>query len=488
MATFAFSGGVVALPAYGERQKVRFVGTWANGDTWAIPGVATLAGDFTLGKGNIAGNTFANGFVFRDRVYVSFADNFAFSSNADPTLWEEQNPGAAVINFNSQYGQQDSVKGFATMQGRLAVFGEKSIQLWQTDADPANFALQQALDNSGTFASASIQSLGDADVLYLDSTGIRSLRTKELTLNAEVSDIGTPVDSLVRTDILTDNSVVCSVVEPLYKQYWLYINDKIYVLSRYSASKVLAWSTFVPDSEDYVFAYPYGYYQVDGANGILTYSLTVGNTYSWTKGANETSLTNGATVLTDSGSFTATVATTDIRGPSSGVPPTFVLRMTAIAGSSLKPRKELTPVKMLVHNEMVYIYAAQNFVYRYGASTLGASYDYVQPVIELPWNSMQMPSIKKQIKGFDLALSGKWQVSGGTDPLSVATLPVIATLGQDSASPAMDVDSTYDVGHVPWSANGTHFKLRFLGDPSQELNTVYKLGFVSVLYDPANVK
>ena len=216
---YDFAGAVAATLAIGQREKIRFVGTWANGDTWTIRFTSTTSGDFTVGKGNIAGLTFASGFKLRNRMYLGVSTGFALSSNGDVTAWEEQDPGAAVISFLSQFGPQDTVRAFASIQGRLAVFGGLSTQLWTIDADPANFALQQVLDNTGTIAAQSVKSIGDLDVMYLDSTGIRSLRAKESTLNASVNDIGTAIDLTIRAALVSyDASLACAVVEPTTKQ------------------------------------------------------------------------------------------------------------------------------------------------------------------------------------------------------------------------------------------------------------------------------
>lgn len=244
---FAFIVGTASVPAFGSKTKVRFGGTWVAGDSWTTRFVSTLSGNFTLGKGNIAGQVYTCGFKLRDRVFVGFDNSFALSSIVDaPTLWEEQNAGAAVIEFVSQFGPQNTVTAFASLQGRLVVVGEQSIQIWQPDADPNLFSLQQTLDNTGTSSPLSVQNIGDLDVLYLDITGIRSLRAKEITLNAEVNDVGTPIDLLIRAALLGyDLSGVCAIVEPVTRQYWIYINGTIYVLSKHSESKITAWSTFL---------------------------------------------------------------------------------------------------------------------------------------------------------------------------------------------------------------------------------------------------
>ncbi len=486
MATFAFAGGVLPLPAYGQRDKVRFVGTWANGDTWTIDGVSTLEGDFTLGKGNIAGQTYTNGLVFRGRVYISFADNFALSANAEPTLWEKQNPGAGVINFNSQYGTQDTVAAFATMQGRLAVFGRQSIQLWNVDADPANFALVQALDNSGTTYPLSVQSLGDEDVLYLDSSGIRSLKARELTLNAEVNDIGTAVDLLVKTAVLNNSGTICAAVEPSQRQYWCFINGSIFVLSKFTGSKIIAWSTYLPTVQYPRLLPNTPAYQNDGFGGAFAdyYPLEIGSTYFWTKGIHETSLTNGVTTYTNSGSFVATDAHGYLVGTAIGASITSILKKTATVGSSVVPKETFSILKMVVSGGFLYLLDSNGWVYKYGATTEAASYDTTQPTVELPYYDLKDPSLMKQGMAIRVALSGQWTISAGMNPIvdSPTTIGVFGNTG----TPDMNTDSTFDVGTIAYNANGSHFKMRFVGDPTQAIAKKMKIGKITFEYQVTN--
>ncbi len=252
MATYAFHDGVAPVPAFGQEVKTRACGTWVvpvagGGSTewWTMLITSVLTGDFTIGKGNVAkaGATFA--FKLRDRMYLAAGSSFCLSSVQDVTKWEEQDAGAAKISFVSQAGTQDSVVSLATLQGRLAVLGSLGVQIWQVDADPNQLALLQVLDNTGTLARDSVKSVGDFDVMYLHNSGIRSLRAKEVTLNAYVNDIGTAIDLTVRAALVGfDASAACAVVEPSTYQYWLYLNGNIYVLSNYPESKVVAWSTY----------------------------------------------------------------------------------------------------------------------------------------------------------------------------------------------------------------------------------------------------
>ena len=147
MPTYAFSGGVAEVKDYGQRNKLRFGGTWAVGDSWTAELTSTLSGNFTLGKGNIAGKTITSVFKFRNRAILGFNGGFALSAIDDPTGWEEQNVGSAVIPFSTQYGNTDSAYGFSLIGNRFAVFGEKTTQIWTIDADPSKWVLSQVLDS-----------------------------------------------------------------------------------------------------------------------------------------------------------------------------------------------------------------------------------------------------------------------------------------------------------------------------------------------------
>jgi hypothetical protein len=250
MATYALAGGATAVAGYGDQWKVGFIGTWAIGDTWSLA-ITGGQGNLTLGLGVFGGLVPSVCFTYKNRVYVGAGSSFLFSDNGDARSWEEQSPGAGSVVYLSQFGSQDTINGLSQIQGRLAVFGTRSVEIWTVDADPNNFALVQTLDNIGTGAPLSVQNLGDFDVLFLDATGIRSLRSREVTLNSYVDDVGSPVDSFIQDALLTNNaSTAVGIVEPTDKDYWLYLGGNIYVFSRHPSAKIAAWSTYVP-SDNY---------------------------------------------------------------------------------------------------------------------------------------------------------------------------------------------------------------------------------------------
>jgi len=474
MATFAFSGGVAPDAARGQKSKVRFGGTWVDGDTWRIDGVSTLSGNFTLGKGNISGQTFTGAKTLRNRMYLAFGSNFAMSAVGDPTGWEDQGIGAAVVPYLSQYGGQDTVTAFASTQGRLAVFGERSIQIWGINADPNQFELIQALDNAGTIAQKSVQSIGDADVLYLDSSGIRSLRAKETSLNSSVNDIGTAIDELIRVALVSyDASLAVAVVEPTTRQYWLFLNGDIYVLSYFPESKVVAWSTYKAtyDPAEVITA-DQGTYQPP--LGFVNYTTVIGDTYYWTKAGSATSLKDalaGNTILANSGSFVATVAQIFEFGTNTEVP-TTVLRHTG---------KPFTPTHMVIHDKRVYVRASNSKIYLYGG-TNNNSYDYSPLVVELPWLNFKKGKSYKSFETMDVAFAGNWLFETSSDPTQSFLRQAISRGSNSTAN--MALDSTFDKGTYSIQGNGVHLKIR--GTSISPIAS--KLGALAISFNQANLK
>lgn len=247
---YPFSGGSAAIAGWGDRWDFLFSSVgWVANDRWTVTVTSTI-GDFVIGAGNLGGLVPTICFTYRDRMYLASGTQVNFSDNGDVTAWEQQDPGAGFFNFMSQFGQQDSINGLSQFQGKLVVLGTHSIQIWTVDADPAAFSVFQTLNNIGTSSPLSVWNLGDYDVFFVDATGVRSLRAREVTNNAYVDDIGSPVDALVQTHLVgLDLSTICGVVDPTVKTYWVWIKDRIYVLSRFLGSKIAAWSTFTAQDQ-----------------------------------------------------------------------------------------------------------------------------------------------------------------------------------------------------------------------------------------------
>lgn len=444
---YDFAGGTAPISGFGDRWQIQFGGTWDTLEKWGLTFVSTES-DFDVGSINFyaASVTPTVAFVFKNRAYLGSSTQFNYSDNGTPLGWEQQSPGAGFQKYLSYFGGQDTVNAMSQLQGRFIVVARRSVQIWNTDADPSLFALVQEMDNIGTQAPLSVQNIGDFDVIILDDTGFRSLRTREVTLNAYVDDVGVAIDSLVQADLLSvAASTCCGIVEPTTKNYWGYLNGKIYVLSRYPSSKVQAWTTFLPQYEAYTTLNP-------GANYVasqLTQAVTIGNVYKWTPGAHEVSLVNGTQTLTAAGYFQAQGTTVTINGTGATVTYTGTLQLVTLT--------TFTPTKFIVYNGLVYLRGSDNHLYVYGG-TNNNTYDTSVATVQLPWLDDKQPNLEKEVQAIGAALNGYWHITGSTNPIENQFIPVWD--GPPSGAQGSELtDSTYDYLRIGWRQIGTHMCL-----------------------------
>jgi hypothetical protein len=232
----------------------------------------------------------------------------------------------------------------------------------------------QAMDNSGTVAPLSVQSIGDYDVLYLDPTGFRSARARELTNNAFVDDVGSAIDTTVQQALQGyDATQVCAIVEPATKNYWCYVNGNLYVYSRRPSSKISAWSTF---------------------KCVTQYN------------------------------------------------------------------EAFVPQKFVVYNNRVYCRSQERFLILYGGAR-GNQYDqFAQVTMQLPWLDGKAPEMFKQGVAINAVIQGKWNIYVSMNPQQTQWPANPTFSGGDANNPNSLTDSTYDIGFVEYTENGTHYSMK----------------------------
>ncbi len=192
--------------------------------------------------------------TFKSKMHAAGGTNVNFSAVNDATAWNRDataNAGAGFINASNQDEGAKTVTALEVYQGQLAIFARKSIQIWAIDADPDANAYLQTLRRTGTPARHSVASYGNNDVFYLDgSTGIRSIKARDSSNAAYVSDVGTAIDPFVQDYIATltadELSGAYAAIEPKDGRYWLAVKDRIFVFSYFPGSKISAWSYYEP--------------------------------------------------------------------------------------------------------------------------------------------------------------------------------------------------------------------------------------------------
>jgi hypothetical protein len=245
-------GGVTAGAGSGEDTLLTFGGSWTTGDLYNVVFTDSQTGvETTVGSGEVTGIQPSYVTTFGNRIHFVAGTTWYFSAINVPTVFNDPNGfGNGFINLTDFYASPQQTQAFAAYQGRLAVFARDNIQIWLTDPDPTQFTLVQTLENIGTNAPFSVQSIGDLDVFFLYDTGIRSLRVRDSSLNGFIVDIGSPIDAIIQQALLglTPAQIASSpsTVDPSANRYWLFLTNTIYVLSYFPGSKIIAWSTYSP--------------------------------------------------------------------------------------------------------------------------------------------------------------------------------------------------------------------------------------------------
>jgi len=468
----AMHGGVTAASGVGSTASVVVTGTWTTSDTVSITLTNLISGIVeTVGFGESAGKEPVFPLTFKKKMYALYDAIAAFSAVDNPILFNDLNGiGNGTLNVANSLGSTENLTAAAIYQSKLVLFSPNIIQLWTVNADASLYEEGQLFENIGTSAPNSVKALGTMDVLFLANTGVRSIRAREYTLDADTIDVGTPIDLLVTAEIDAgaDEANACAAVEPRSKRYWLYLNTRLYVLSYFRGSKITAWTTYDMSYEkEFIPTAPPDSYNGSGQYTIS--GLIAGNEYLWnTLGANLT-LTNGTEVIT--GVITATVTAQGTSVVISGGTPLDQVVAHFIG------QKAFVPTIFEVSNDQVFTRSAENKVYSYGG-TNGNTYDRVQAKIETPWLDDNTPMKNKRSASVDIGMMGKWLLKLGSNP---TTGEIFQVLENGSAtSPDANVDSTFDLLRFGMELTGTHFKIS--ASSSSSSSEVARLSEFHLLY------
>jgi hypothetical protein len=194
--------------------------------------------------------------TYKTKIHSTLANTLRFSAAGHPEWWGADNPsatpdplvGAGYIILSQEDSEMEVAVGLEIYYDKLAVFSNKACQLWSISHDSTQNQLLQTLRQCGTIAPKSIRQYGSGDILFLGSDGIRSLKAREQLVAAAVSDIGSPVDPLIR-DLYASMgqawmSQAIATLQPYTGRYWMVFPDRIFVLSNFPNPKITAWSVY----------------------------------------------------------------------------------------------------------------------------------------------------------------------------------------------------------------------------------------------------
>lgn len=247
-----FAGGVNAGSGQPQISTVTIAGTFEAGDLFSVTlgdGTGVAPGDATYGAGRTAGLKAEKALkVHKNKVYTANLSTLLFSGVGEPTKWKAEQIGSGAVDMSSQASGFENITALGIYQNNLAIFSRNVTQVWFVDPDPDSNQQLQVLENMGTRSPRAVIGFGDSDVFFPSDTGIRSLKPRDASNAAAVSDVGTPIDPLVVAAMggLTEDQIAaaCAVIEPKDGRYILSLGVIMYVFSYFASSKVSSWSTY----------------------------------------------------------------------------------------------------------------------------------------------------------------------------------------------------------------------------------------------------
>jgi len=278
----SMSGGVTAVSAVAQVYTAQVTGTFETADQFTI----TINGTEEYIVTGAASGTGVSALTFKQKMYSTASSNLYFSALNAPTQWIS-GTDYGFINMASQSAGQEALTVAQEYQGLMAIFSANNIRIWSISEDSSANVFLQTLQNTGTTAPGSVIPYGNNDVFYLDTSGIRSIKARDSSNAAYVSDVGTPIDTHIREymDTLTEDEIADAVgiVEPIDGRFWIGIKNRIYVLSYFPSAKISAWSYYEVDFTVKHFAkvndriYVRGTY--NGVDYLYLYGGTDNDTY-----------------------------------------------------------------------------------------------------------------------------------------------------------------------------------------------------------------
>jgi hypothetical protein len=193
----------------------------------------------------------ANGYyarTYKTKIYAVAGPVLYFSAVGSATDWA--GTGSGTIDLSLEDPDMSNAMALEAYYDKLAIFSSTAVQTWQIDPDPLQSQFIQTLRQAGAIAPKSVLQYGSGDVLYVNPSGIRSLRARNASLAASVSDVGSPLDPVMQDLYRTQGdgwmSNIISILQPITGRFWIVLPDRIYILSDFPGPKITAWSEYDP--------------------------------------------------------------------------------------------------------------------------------------------------------------------------------------------------------------------------------------------------
>lgn len=242
----ALAGGVTAVAPQTQIDQVTIGATSVDAlDSWKI----TINGTSYLSTGRSSCTGTMAHIVFQ-RVWVPTGTVLNFCKLSDATVWSTTTGVASTdpgfIDTSQDSEGADDITSLTEHNDGTAIFSDTNIRIYTLDTDATAIKLLQTIENTGSIATKVPLQYGSTEVYYLAMTGLTAIRSRLGSNFVVTLDIATAIATYLQDfiDQVGDTVVrsAAAVIEPRDGRYMLAIADKVFCLSEYSDTGVMAWT------------------------------------------------------------------------------------------------------------------------------------------------------------------------------------------------------------------------------------------------------
>lgn len=170
------------------------------------------------------------------------ATTVRFSATGNPRDWTTaSDAGFLPAGLYARGSDRVTALGLFS-NSSLAVFFADNAQVWKVDPDPALHVLTSNIEGVGTLYHRAAGPVSQ-DLFFLAQNGFRSMSLITLTQNLQDTDVGSPVDSVVRSSVSANDDPLSLFYQKL-GQFWSINVATVWAYSFSRTSKISAWSKY----------------------------------------------------------------------------------------------------------------------------------------------------------------------------------------------------------------------------------------------------
>lgn len=187
----------------------------------------------------------------RNRLWSFYGNVLYFSALQSAGTWSVPTPGTPTSAGYIEVSYSDAgypwLIGLNVYYNQLALLGRRAVQLWSMDEDPSKNQIIRSISNTGLVGPLAHTQVAGGDLLYLTDSGFRSLRARDASNQAMVTDLGSPIDDLIRPKVAAETAANYTVdartaVDPLNGHALTFWGNEVWCLAMAPAADITAWS------------------------------------------------------------------------------------------------------------------------------------------------------------------------------------------------------------------------------------------------------